>query len=56
MAADRLATGTFALPPRHRQNERKPARCQKITVSGFTISEATLGAMLAKSYAQAQSI
>jgi len=35
---------TFGLPPQHRdfhrQNKRKPARCQRITVSGSTISKA----------------
>ena len=34
----------FGLPPRHRdfhrQNERKPARCHRITVSGFTNTKA----------------
>jgi hypothetical protein len=34
----RISTGTLGLPLRrrdfHRQNERKPARCQRITVSG----------------------
>ena len=51
--ADQLATsGTFGLPPRdrdlHRQNKRKPARCQRITVSGLTITRAfrTFGAIL----------
>jgi hypothetical protein len=36
--------GTFGLPPRdldfHRQYKRKPARCQRITVSGLTIATA----------------
>jgi hypothetical protein len=36
-----LNGGTSGLPPRerhfHRQNKRKPARCQRMTVSGLTI-------------------
>ena len=40
----RISSGTFGLPLRdrdfHFQNKRKPARCQPITVSGFTITEA----------------
>jgi hypothetical protein len=36
------STGTFGRPPRrrdlHRQYKRKPARCQRITVSGLTIA------------------
>ena len=40
----RISSGTFGLPPQdrdfHRQNERKPARCQRITVSGSMITKA----------------
>src|SRR5450631_1881694 len=40
----RISSGTFGLPPGerdlHRQNKRKPARCQRITVSGLTITRA----------------
>ena len=40
----RISSGTFGLPPRrrdfHRQNKRKPARCQRMTVSGLTITKA----------------
>jgi hypothetical protein len=36
----RISSATFGLPPRgrdfHRQNKRKPARCQRMTVSGLT--------------------
>ena len=48
----RISSGTFGLPLRdrdfHFQNKRKPARCQPITVSGFTIAKAfrTFGAIL----------
>src|SRR6266480_7845770 len=44
--ADQLPTsrGTFRRPPRghdfHRLYKRKPARCQRITVSGLTIAKA----------------
>src|ERR1700737_4303275 len=38
------STGTFGRPPRgrdcHRQYKRKPARCQRITVSGLKIAKA----------------
>jgi hypothetical protein len=38
------STGTFGRPPRgrdfHRQYKRKPARCQRITVTGLTIAKA----------------
>src|SRR5665213_300231 len=40
----RTSGGVFGRPPRdldlHRQYERKPARCQRITVSGLTIAKA----------------
>jgi len=40
----RISSATFGLPPRHRdfhrQNKRNPARCQRITVSGRTITKA----------------
>jgi hypothetical protein len=40
----RISSDTLGLPPRdrdfHRQNKRKPARCQRMTVSGFTITKA----------------
>jgi hypothetical protein len=48
----RISSATFGLPLRdrdfHLQNKRKPARCQQITVSGFTITKAfrTFGAIL----------
>ena len=48
----RISSGTFGLPLRdrdfHFQNKRKPARCQPITVSGFTITKGfrTFGAIL----------
>ena len=48
----RISSGTFGLPPQdrdfQRQNKRKPARCQPITLSGFTITKAfrTFGAIL----------
>jgi hypothetical protein len=39
----RISSATFGLPPRdrefHRQNKRKPARCQRMTVSGLTITK-----------------
>jgi len=39
----RISRGTFGLPPRardfHRQNNRNPARCQRMTVSGLTITK-----------------
>jgi hypothetical protein len=39
----RISAGVVGRPPRgrdfHRQYARKPARCQRITVSGLTISE-----------------
>ena len=39
-----ISSATFGLPPRdrdfHRQNERNPARCQRITVSGSMITKA----------------
>ena len=42
----RISSGTFGLPPRfrdfHRQTERKPARCHRMTVSGFTMAEERL--------------
>lgn len=40
----RISSATLGLPPRdrefHRQNKRNPARCQRITVSGCTITKA----------------
>jgi hypothetical protein len=40
----RISSGTFGLPPRerdfHRQNRRKLARCQRMTVSRLTIIKA----------------
>jgi len=47
-----LLIDTFGLPTRHRdfhrQNKRNPARCQRMTVSGLTITKAfrTSGAIL----------
>jgi hypothetical protein len=42
----RISSATFGLPLRgrdfHRQNKRKPARCQRMTVSGLTIAKASL--------------
>ena len=39
-----ISSATFGLPPRdrdfHRHNKRKPARCQRITVSGSMITKA----------------
>src|SRR3977135_13190 len=39
----RISSGTFGLPPRdrdfQRQNKRNPARCQPMTVTGFTITQ-----------------
>jgi hypothetical protein len=44
----RISSATFGLPLRwrdfHRQNNRKPARCQRINVSGFAIAKASLTA------------
>src|ERR1700675_2014240 len=41
----RISIETFGRPPRqrdfHRQNKRKPARCQQTTVSGWTIAKAS---------------
>ena len=46
-------SGTFGRPPGdfdlHRQYQRNPARCQRITVSGLTIAKA-LSAFGAKPY------
>ena len=40
----RISSGTFGLPTRepdfHRQIKRNPARCQRITASGLTITKA----------------
>jgi hypothetical protein len=42
----RTSAGNLGLPPRdldfHRQYKRKPARCQRITVSGLTIAKARI--------------
>src|SRR3981189_2162928 len=41
----RISSGTFGRPPRHldlqHQYNRKPARCQRTMVSGFTIANAS---------------
>jgi hypothetical protein len=41
----RISSSTFGLPPRRldfqRQNDRNPARCQRITVSGRTMASAS---------------
>jgi hypothetical protein len=48
--SSRISSGTVGRPPRcrdfHRQYDLNPARCQRITVSGFKIARAprTLGA------------
>jgi hypothetical protein len=48
-----MSTGSFGRPPGdfdfHRQYQRKPARCQRITVSGLTITK-VLSAFGAKPY------
>src|SRR3974390_2319472 len=51
-----MSTGSFGRPPGdfdlHRQYQRNPARCQRITVSGLTIAKA-LSALGAKPYSPA---
>jgi hypothetical protein len=53
------SSGTFGRPPRgrdfHRQYKRKPARCQRITVSGLTIAKA-LSTSGAKPYSPTNTI
>jgi hypothetical protein len=52
----RMSAGSFGRPPGdfdfHRQYKRKPARCQRITVSGLTIAKA-LSTFGAKPYSPA---